>query len=138
MLSILRAAMVLFIPVLAAGCASNSTRTASHSKATGSSSTVLTAQELTRTGTHDSIMDALERLRPLMLVGRAATPWVSIDGSPPLELSVLRTIQSDTVREVRLQRISSSVGPTLVTPNGSVIAGGDLIVVTTWQGRRER
>ena len=137
MFSAVRAALVLFIPVLTTDCASNSRRTRSN-ETSGSSSTVLTAQELARTGTHDSVMDALERLRPLMLVGRGTAPWVSVDGSPPLELSVLRTIQSGMVREVRLQRISSSVGPTVVTPNGSVIVGGDLIVVTTMQGRRDR
>jgi hypothetical protein len=78
-------------------------------------------------------MEALERLRPFMLASRGTTPWVSIDGSPPVEISVLGTIASSQVREVRLLRSSSSVGHVITAPNGDVIVA-DIIAVTTWHG----
>jgi len=71
-----------------------------------------------------------------MLRSRGASPpLVSVDGSAPAELSLLRTIQTSTVREVRLLRASSSVGIVGIAPNGDVIAS-DVIVVTTWKGGR--
>ena len=139
MLFALRAALVLCVGVLAVGCATHAPRTASWKEATvdGSASTMVTAQELARLGRGGSLMDALERLRPVMLTGRGAVPWVSVDGSPLGELALLRSIQASAVREVRLQRASSSVSHPVVAPNGDVIVG-DVIVVTTWQGRRDR
>lgn len=120
---------------VAAGCATHVVRTPSSSAVTtgASASTVVTSQELAGTIRQGSLMDALERLRPFMLVSRGSTPWVSVDGSPPAELSLLRAIPASAVREVRLLRSSSSVGHVITAPNGDVIVA-DLIVVTTWQG----
>jgi hypothetical protein len=69
-----------------------------------------------------------------MLVSRGGTtPRVSVDGSPPADLSLLRTIEASAVREVRLQRASSSVGHAAIAVNGDVIVG-DVIVVMTRHG----
>ena len=120
-----------------AGCAPATVTNRNSGEVTygASSSTVVTAQEFAQIVPQGSLMDALERLRPFMLVSRGTTPRVSVDGSPPAELSLLRMIPSSAVREVRLQRSSSSVGHAIVAPNGDVIVG-DVIVVATWQGGR--
>lgn len=131
------ATTLLAVAGLAAGCATYPVRAPRPSEVTTgtSASTVVTAQELTGIIRQGSLMDALQRLRPFMLASRGTTPWVSIDGAPPAELSLLRTIPASEVREVRLLRSSSSVGHVITAPNGDVIVA-DLIVVTTWQGGR--
>lgn len=80
-------------------------------------------------------MGALERLRPSMLGLSGRPPRVSLDGASPAELSLLRTISVSEVREVRLQRASSSAGHSAIASNGDVVVG-DVIVVTTWRGGR--
>ena len=132
-----RATIVLAVAGLAAGCATGSvqTRRSDEARGSASASAVVTAQELGRLMTQGSLMDALERLRPAMLRARGAAPLVSVDGSPPSELSVLRMIPASTVREVRLLRSSSSVGRASIAPNGDVIVV-DVIAVTTRQGGR--
>ncbi len=132
-----RATTALAIVGLAAGCATGPARNRSSSEVTDgvSASTVVTAQELGGIIQHGTLMDALQRLRPFMLVSRGTTPWVSVDGSPPAELSLLRSIPASDVREVRLLRSSSSVGHVITAPNGDVIVA-DLIVVTTRHGGR--
>ena len=137
MLFALRAALVLCVGVLAVGCATHVPRTPSWKEATvdGSASTMVTAQELARFGREGSLLDALKRLRPVMLAGRGAVPWVSVDGSPPAELALLRTIQASEVRDVHLQRASSGARPPVPTPDGSLITA-DVIVVRTWPGGR--
>ena len=139
MLFALRAALVLSAGVLAADCATNAARTPNWNEETGdgSASTMVTAQELARFGREGSLMDALKRLRPVMLAGRGAVPWVSIDGSPPVELALLRTIQASAVRDVRLERASSGARPPVVAPNGDLIVA-DVIVVRTLPGAREK
>ena len=109
--------------VAAAGCATHPVRTPRSSDVTSgaSASTVVTAQELAGIAVQGSLMHALERLRPFMLSSRGSTPWVSLDGSPPAELSLLQTIPASAVREVRLLRSSSSVGHVITAPNGDVI-----------------
>jgi hypothetical protein len=102
---------------------------------TAASISVVTRDELVRFGEHRTLMDALERLRPSMLGLSGRPPRVSLDGSPPAELSLLRTISVSQVREVRLQRASSSVGHSAIASNGAVVVG-DVIVVTTWRGGR--
>ena len=96
---------------------------------------VVTAHELARFGEHRTLMDALEQLRPSMLKSSGRPPRISVDGSPPTELSFLRTISASQVREVRLQRALWSVGNAVIDSNGDVVAG-DMIVVTTWRGGR--
>ena len=100
-----------------------------------SDATVVTAPELTRIARQGSLMDSLEWLRPEWLTSRAATPRVSVDGSPPTKLSLLRTIPASTVGEVRLGRSSSSVGHAAIAANGDLIVG-NLIVVTSRRGGR--
>jgi hypothetical protein len=100
-----------------------------------SASTVLTSKDLGRLVRQGSVMDALERLRPFWLVSRGTTPLVSIDGSSPADVSLLRTIPVSVVREVRLLRSSSSAVRASIMPNGDVIVG-DVIAVSTRQGGR--
>ncbi len=123
-----RCAMTAFaVAGLAAGCATHPVRAPRSSEVTtgASASTVVTAKELAGLVRQGSLMDALERLRPFMLASRRTPPRVSVDGSPPAELSLLRMIPASEVREVRLLRASSSVRHTT-----------DVIVVSTWQGGR--
>ena len=102
----------------------------------GSSLTVVTAEDFARIGGQGSLMEGLATLRPFMLASRGTTaPQVSVDGAPLAELSLLRMIPLQTVREVRLLRSSSSVGQPAIVPNGGVIVG-TVIVVTTWPGHR--
>jgi hypothetical protein len=133
----LRAALVLCVGILAVDCATHAPGTPNWNDAAvdASASTMVTAQELARLGREGSLMDALKRLRPVMLAGRGAAPWVSVDGSPPAELALLRTIQTAEVRDVRLQRASSGARPPVATPDGSLITA-DVIVVRTWPGGR--
>jgi hypothetical protein len=76
-------------------------------------------------------MEALEQLRPSMLLARGGRlPMLSVDGGPPTDLSILRTISTSVVREVRLQRASSSAGFSRILPNGDVIVGDVIVVIT--------
>ena len=132
----LRATTAFAVAGLAAGCTGHAgTRRSSEATNNASSSTVVTAQELAGLARQGSLMDALERLRPNMLASRGTPPRVSVDGAPLAELSFLRSIPASTVREVRLQRASSSVGHAFIAPNGDVVLS-DVIVVTTWPGGR--
>lgn len=128
------AVFAILVAGLAAGCSARVTARTSTRESEGASGyTVVTATELARNGRHGSLMDALERLRPSMLISRGATPMVSVDGSPASDLSILRMIATSDVREVRLSRASSSVARSAILPNGDVVVG-DLIVVTTLRG----
>jgi hypothetical protein len=101
-----------------------------------SPSSVVTWQAFGRIVRQGTLLEALERLRPSMLVARGGRlPLVSVDGAPPTDLSLLRTIPASVVSEVRLQRASSSVGHSRILPNGDTIVG-DVIVVTTLGGVR--
>jgi len=132
------ATSVLAIGVLATGCATHAGVTpSSRAPTTGAAaSTVVAAEELARLAPQGSLMDALARVRPsFMLRSRGTTPLVSVDGSHPAELSLLRTIDVSVVREVRLQRSSSGVVQSAIGPGGQVVVG-DVIIVTTWTGVR--
>lgn len=121
---------------LAAGCATGPGTTPRTDN--GSSATVVTSQELTRLGKEGTLLDALQSIRPSMLSSRGSrAPRVSVDGSPPADLAILGAIPASVVREVRLQRASSSVGQAAIASNGDVIVG-DLIFVATWMGLRGR
>src|SRR5262245_27702796 len=93
-------------------CASANTRGRS-SSAEGSSNTFVTSAELSRYG-QLSLAEALEALRPTLLRGRGVAPGVSVDGSPIADLTILRSIPTSHVTEVRLVRASSSVGAVTV------------------------
>lgn len=125
---------LLAFAALAAGCAPGPGITPRTDN--GSSATVVTNQELTRLGREGTLRDALASIRPSMLSSRGSrAPRVSVDGSPPTDLAILGTIPASAVREVRLQRASSSVGQAAIASNGDVIVG-DLIFVATWGGSR--
>ena len=103
-----------------------------------SPSAVVTTQEFASTVRQGTLMEALERLRPSMLLGRGGRlPMVSVDGSPPADLSLLRTISASYVREVRLQRASSSAGYSRILPNGDLVVGDVIIVTTLGSVRKE-
>ena len=116
-----------------AGCASSAT-SARGGADRMRANTVVTTQELDSIPQRGSLLDALKRLRPDWLMSRGGTPYVIVDGAPPTELSFLETIPASTIREVRIERASSSVGHSAIGPNGRVVAG-DIIVVTSRRGR---
>jgi hypothetical protein len=124
-----RTTIVLAVAGTVAGCVAGA---ASPRGATDpvSASTVVTAQELQGIPQRGSVTDALKRLRPNWLISRGGTPYVSVDGAPPTELSFLDTILASTIREVRIERASSSVGHSAIGPNGRLIVG-DIIIVTS-------
>jgi hypothetical protein len=129
------ATTMLAVVVMTVGCA---TQRATGSRLargtdTASSNTVVTADELARLAPQGSLFEALERIRPVMLVARGAVPSVSVDGAPLTDLSILRTIPVSIVREVRLRRLSSNVGHAVISADGQVLLG-DVIVVTTSRG----
>ena len=130
-----RATTALAVASLAAGCAVRPVVSPNSSYAThgAAADDIVTAKELNQVR-QGSLLDALARVRPSMLRSRGNTPWVSVDGAPPAEISFLRTIQASAVREVRLERSSGSVSRAAIVPTGGVIMG-DLLVVTTWPGR---
>ena len=127
-----RALIVLVMTGPAIGCAM---RAGSSRDATSRTwaTTVVTAQELESIVRQGSLMEALQRLRPEWLVSRGGAPYVTVDGAPPTDLSFLSTIPASTIREVRLERASSSVGHAAVASSGRVVVG-DMIVVTTRNG----
>jgi len=99
-----------------------------------SSGTLLTAEEMTGAAQSGSLLDALQRLRPLWLNSRkAAAAGVSMDGAPPVDLAFLRDIPASTIREVRFERGTSSRSRARISPTGDVIVG-DMIFVVTRRG----
>ena len=132
--------VLVAFPAWSSGCASRG-GAALRLQSPGSESSgiaVVTAQELGRLARQSSILEALQQLRPSILAPRGMTPpLVSIDGSPPAELWILRTIQASSVREVRLNRASAATGRPSIGPDARVTLG-DVITVTTSQGPRNR
>jgi hypothetical protein len=129
---------LLTIVSLTTACLSPASTHSARQRPDGTSvNAVITTAELSRLEGNGSLMDALHRLRPLMLAPRrGALPVVSIDRAPPEEISVLRHISASAVREVRLvrspSRASSGINPGLLATR-DVIAG-DLILVSTKNG----
>lgn len=116
--------------VIAGACATSQSRSNPPRTAVsdGATSTVVTARELSET--RGSLLEVLERVRPSILMSRGTALLVSIDGSPPGDIALLKTIPAVTVHEVRLRRASSSVGRAAVSASGEVIVGDVLEVVT--------
>ena len=98
--------------------------------ASGSSSSLVTSEELARYASGANLFDALQRLRPTFLYPRGSRALVSIDGTAPSDLSVLSLIPVSTVAEVRLVRATSAASRPTVLPNGDVVFGDVLFVVT--------
>jgi len=128
-----RVTIVLAIVGVAASCAPHRTRGGG---VTGPSpAAVITSRDLARYVTRGSLMDALHQLRPFWLTPRGTPTLVSVDGAAPTEISYLQLIPVSTVHEVRLQRASSSTGHAAIMPNGDVILGDVILVVTRQAGR---
>jgi hypothetical protein len=124
-----RTSVLLVLAGLVTGCATGALSPREVSRR-ASLDEVVTAKELGGIGQQGSLMDALARVRPGWLNSRGATTGVSVDGSRPSELAYLRTIPASDVLEVRLERSSSSVGRVNIAPNGDVIVGNVIIVMT--------
>ena len=121
--------VVLLAAILPAGCAMSTTPSARSHSAEVASSVVL-AGELARFAHGMSLLTALEVARPWFLSVRGAVPTVSIDGSSAMELSWLRTISVTDVHEVRLIRAGRNLGRPAIMPNGDVVDGAVILVVT--------
>lgn len=93
-------------------------------------STRVTAAELSRYADGQSLMEALQRLRPGFLVGRSRQPMVSVDGTAAGDQSILNSIPASDVFEVRLVKAGSSENMSAIRPNGDVIVGDLLLVLT--------
>lgn len=78
-----------------------------HRAATPPRADVITALQLSREETDDSLLAVLRRSRPGFLRSRGSDPLLSVDGGPLTELSLLALIQASTVAEVRLVRAPS-------------------------------
>jgi hypothetical protein len=122
-----------------AACAATVVSTPPNSEMTnGRASTLdrLTGDELRRASEDGSLMDALVRVRPFMLLSRGIhPPLVSIAGAPAADLSILNTLLASEVQEVRMLRSSSNFDQTVVAANGDIIHG-DVIIVTLRGSRR--
>jgi hypothetical protein len=66
-----------------------------------------TAADISEVGRDDTLLQALQRHRPLFLKSRGSAPMVSIDGAPVLDLSHLETLRVSAIKEVRLLRAPS-------------------------------
>jgi hypothetical protein len=88
------------------------------------------ASELTQGGLGQSLLAALQAVRPGFLTRRGTAPLVSIDGGPSADQSVLRMIPVGDVQEVRLVRSFAGAVRSSLLPNGDVVVGDVLLVVT--------
>lgn len=126
-----KAVVALIVTSLPAGCAARTTRDSATTAPPGASVRgIVVASELARVGRGQSMMSALAIARPFFLTGRGTPPMVSIDGSPAVELSVLRAIPVQDVFEVRLLRGAAGMGRSAVLPNGDVVVGDVILVLT--------
>jgi hypothetical protein len=119
------------IVLVAVGCVNRSTiaRTGG-SGVSIERGTRVTADELSRYAGGQSLMEALERVRPTLLVVRGARPSVSVDGAPPADQSILSSIPASDVFEVRLVRSGSAESVPAIRANGDVVVGDLLLVLT--------
>jgi hypothetical protein len=92
-------------------------------------SDVIAAKELERLDQGLSLMDLIAHARPWFLHPRGGVSTVSINGAPPAELAVLRTLSVHDVKEIRLLRPTGKSGPVAMRPG--MISIGDVILVTT-------
>lgn len=124
-------ALVIVIATLSMSCASNPARASRAPQNSGAANNVLTAAEMIRVAPDQSLWTAIERARPVWLLpGRGSVATASVDGSPLMELSMLRTIPVSHVHEVRLQRGIDNGGRPAVLRNGEVVVGDVIIVLT--------
>ena len=124
-----RAAVLLFL--LPGACVNRSTISQGEQRAVPDDrSTRVTAAELSRYAGGQSLLEALRRLRPTFLDSRGSHPMVTVDGSAAGDQSILSTIPVSHVFEVRLVKAGSPGSMPIVRPNGDVVVG-DLILVLT-------
>lgn len=116
---------------LLTACAHGAARSRATDTAGVSAATVVTAEELQRVGQGRSVFAALEQVRPWLLTARGGVPSVSVDGSSPTDVSLLRSMSVSDVCEVRLLRATSDAGRSAVLANGDVRNTGDIILVLT-------
>ena len=92
------------------------------------SATLVTAEELSRVGPGQTLLEALRGIRPSWLVSRGSQPLVSVDGAPATDLAILSTLLVTYASELRFHRATSGVGGVAVATGGAV---GDVIYVRT-------
>jgi hypothetical protein len=73
-------------------------------------SDVIAAKELERLNQGLSLIDLIAHARPWFLHPRGGVSTVSINGAPPAELAVLRTLTVHDVKEIRLLRPTGKRG----------------------------
>ena len=119
------AATWMVVACLTSACATNSTRRG-HGMAY--SATLVSADELSRVGPGQTLLEALRGIRPSWLVSRGSRPQVSVDGAPATDLAILGTLLVTHAHDVRLHRSTSGMGGIAVATGGAV---GDVIYVRT-------
>jgi len=127
-----KALLTAIVATAPMACASTSTMQSSLApdRAESSSSDVITTAELRRLDPGLSVMDVVEHARPWFLHRRGSTSTVSVDNGPPTESSVLRAISIAQVKEVRLLCAAGESGPVAIRPDGAVVVGDVILVVT--------
>jgi hypothetical protein len=113
------------VGALALGCASTPVQR-DNEPPIGSSSDLITAAELSRFTSGLTLIEVIEHARPWFLQSRGSNASVSVDGSPPTDSRILRTVPVSTVNEIRLVR----GGATAIRSNGTIAAGDVILVVT--------
>ena len=114
----------MVLACLTSACATNSTPRGRIAY----SATLLTADELSRVGPGQTLLEALRGIRPSWLVSRGSQPQVSVDGAPATDLAILGTLLVTHAHDVRLHRSTSGMGGIAVATGGAV---GDVIYVRT-------
>ena len=122
-----RAALLLLVTV---ACVNRSTVRAERRGVPAESNAEVTAAELSRYANGQSLMEALRRLRPVLLVGRGTPPAVSVDGAAAVDQSILSSIRASEVFDVRLVKAGSPESRSTIHPNGDIVIT-DLILVRT-------
>jgi len=132
-----RCSTLLAAAVLMSGCSVRAATTRNiEPSSSRARSTVLDADELMSFSQSGSLFDAVVRLRPGWFESRGTPPLVSVDGSPPSELSTLQSIQVVEAKELRLERPTLTVSHSTLAANGNVIRGDIIMVRTRIAGRR--
>jgi hypothetical protein len=98
------------------------------------SDTLVTAAELSRMPSDETLMQALRHVRPRFLGSSRGMPMVVVEGAPPAEMAVLETIRVAQVAEVKLVRGSPAAERVVATPDGRVVLV-DVVVVRLRPGR---
>ena len=121
---------VAVVVALSTGGCATTTRQSGSDRVQPAGTVLLTTKDLERYAPNSTLLQALERAAPL-LISRGESVRVMIDNNAPTDPEILNTIRASEVFEVRLIRPSASARPmTSVSPNGDVVAGTVLQVIT--------